>query len=69
MALADGSGGFLTAKLRLDNFGTSGAAGGWSSDDLFHREVVDVSGDGRADIVGFGAAGVYVATSLNNWTA
>ncbi|WP_245238793.1 FG-GAP repeat domain-containing protein [Methylobacterium platani] len=69
VALADGSGGFLTAKLRLDNFGTSGAAGGWSSDDLFHREVVDVSGDGRADIVGFGAAGVYVATSLNNWTA
>jgi hypothetical protein len=32
-----------------------------SSDDLYPRGLADVNGDGRADIVGFGADGVYVA--------
>ena len=34
---------------------------GWSSDDLYPRELADVNGDGLADIVGFGIAGVTVA--------
>ncbi len=37
------------------------SAGGWSSDNTFHRELADVNGDGRADIVGFGNAGMYVS--------
>src|SRR5690606_7457192 len=37
------------------------AVGGWSDDDRYPRQVADVNGDGRADIVGFGEAGVYVA--------
>src|SRR5262245_54760316 len=36
-------------------------AGGWSNDNTYPRELADVNGDGKADIVGFGAAGVYVS--------
>lgn len=36
---------------------------GWLSDDVYHRELADVNGDGRADIVAFGEAGVFVAMS------
>jgi len=43
------------------NFGTDAAAGGWETFDKFPRTSADVNGDGRADIVGFGGAGVYVA--------
>ena len=41
-------------------------AGGWSSDDLYKRELADVNGDGMADIVGFGHAGVYVSLATGN---
>ena len=37
------------------------AGGGWTSQDLYPRELADVNADGRADIVAFGSAGVYVA--------
>jgi hypothetical protein len=53
----DGS--FQAPSFELAAFGP--AAGGWTSDDLYPRELADVNGDGRADIVGFGNAGVYVA--------
>ena len=46
-------------ELALSEFGRG--AGGWSSADAFPRRVGDVNGDGRADIVGFGEAGTYVA--------
>jgi len=39
-------------------------ASGWTSQDQYPRELADVNFDGRADIVGFGQAGVWV--SLNN---
>jgi Ca2+-binding RTX toxin-like protein len=46
--------------------------GGWNSFDAYPRQVADVNGDGRADIVGFGGDGVYVAlsngTTFNNAT-
>ncbi|ABW26279.1 FG-GAP-like repeat-containing protein [Acaryochloris marina] len=34
---------------------------GFSSEDLFSRQVADVNGDGRADIIGFGNSAVAVA--------
>jgi hypothetical protein len=39
------------------------AAGGWSSDDLYKRELADVNGDHMADIVGFASSGVYGSQS------
>ncbi|MGL4441236.1 MAG: hypothetical protein ACRCUE_18420, partial [Bosea sp. (in: a-proteobacteria)] len=45
----------------IASFGTSLAAGGWSSDNQYHRELADVNNDGRADIIGFGGAGTFVA--------
>ena len=36
-------------------------SGGWDSFDKYPRQVADVNGDGRADIVGFGSGGVAVA--------
>ena len=36
---------------------------GWSSQNIFPRFLADVSGDGKADLVGFGSNGVYVSTS------
>jgi hypothetical protein len=60
-SLATAGGHFAAPTFELAAFGTM--AGGWSSDNIYPREVADVNGDGRADIVGFGADGVYV--SLN----
>ena len=59
VSLAIAEGFFDRPTFELANFGTN--AGGWSSDDTYPRELADVNGDGRADIVGFGAAGVYVS--------
>ncbi|WP_051909764.1 FG-GAP-like repeat-containing protein [Neorhizobium galegae] len=42
-------------------FGHSAEAGGWASASQGPREVADVNGDGRVDIVGFGANGPEVA--------
>jgi hypothetical protein len=39
------------------------AAGGWTSQDKYPRTLADVNGDGRADVVGFAASGVYVSLS------
>ncbi len=56
--LADGS--FEAPGLVITNFGYD--AGGWRVDQ-HPRFLADTTGDGRADIVGFGNAGVYVARS------
>ena len=42
------------------------SAGGWTSQDLYPRFVADVNGDHRADVVGFGAGGVYVSLSTGS---
>jgi len=60
-ALANGDGTFAAASLALNSFGASAAGGGWSSDGLYPRLAADVTGDGLADIIGFGGAGVYLA--------
>ena len=44
------------------------ALDGWNSFDRFPRQLADVNGDGRADIVGFGANGVGVALGQSNGT-
>jgi hypothetical protein len=54
-------GAFAAPVFALANFGT--AAGGWTNFETYPREVADVNGDGRADIIGFGGAGVYVSYS------
>ena len=66
VARAVGGGNFGPAQLLSGEFGTSNASGGWVSQDLFPRKVADVDGDGghRADIVGFGGNGVFVAQSF-----
>ena len=61
VSLATGNGHFAAPTYELAAFGP--AVGGWSSDNLYKRELADVNGDGTADIVGFGNAGVYVSQS------
>jgi hypothetical protein len=58
VALGRADGGFDPVQFRLADFGYE--AGGWRVD-RHPRLLADVNGDGRADIVGFGDAGVYVA--------
>jgi uncharacterized protein (DUF2147 family) len=61
------SGGYFADPIvGVNAFGASASGGGWSSDNLYHREVADVNGDGKADIVGFGSSGVYVALATSN---
>ena len=61
MSRNNGNGTFQPPQLVVANFGYN--AGGWRVDQ-HPRFLADLTGDGRADIVGFGDAGVYV--SLNN---
>jgi hypothetical protein len=59
VSLATAGGHFAMPTFELAAFGVN--AGDWTSADLFPRELADVNADGRADIVGFGADGVFVA--------
>ena len=59
IALAMGNGNFAAPQLQVSDFGNT--IGGWSSQTIFPRIVADVSGDQRADIVGFGDGGVFAA--------
>jgi Tol biopolymer transport system component len=63
MALGQSDGTFAQPAFGIRNFGSSDAAGGWSSNNLYPRFAADVNGDDRADIVGFAASGVFVALS------
>lgn len=60
VALANANGTFGSAILAPSEFGRSAAAGGWASMNLYPRALADANGDQRADIVGFGEAGVWV---------
>jgi hypothetical protein len=62
-AQADGT--FTAPQLVVNNFGYD--AGGWRVDQ-HPRFLADTAGDGRADIVGFGNAGVWVSRALANGT-
>jgi len=61
VALGKGDGTFFDPILASNGFGSTAAAGGWKTNDAAPRILADVNGDGRADIIGFGDAGAYVA--------
>lgn len=61
VSLAQAGGGYGPMYLANNYFGAGAAGGGWSTDDRYHRELADVNGDGRHDVVGFGSDGVFVA--------
>ena len=63
-ALGNGDGTFAAAKYVLANFGVNQ---GWTVDN-HPRFLVDTTGDGRPDIVGFGDAGVWVAKNNGDGT-
>ncbi|WP_338502866.1 VCBS repeat-containing protein [Sphingomonas kaistensis] len=65
VSLSNGDGTFAPMFFALNDFGL---AQGWSSQTFFKRLVGDVNGDNRADIVGFGTAGVYVALGRSDGT-
>ncbi|MGV9195233.1 FG-GAP-like repeat-containing protein [Microbacterium sp. MC2] len=61
--VAAGSGGSFDSPRRwVTGFGTQH---GWRTG-IHHRVVVDVTGDGRPDVVGFADAGVYVARNTGS---
>jgi photosystem II stability/assembly factor-like uncharacterized protein len=64
-ATSKSDGTFAAPRLLLADFGTQ--AGGWQVD-KHPRFVADLTGDGRADIVGFGDAGVYIARNNGDGT-
>ena len=61
----NGDGTFQPPAKVVDNFGYD--AGGWRVE-RHPRFVVDLTGDGRADIVGFGNAGVWVSRNNGDGT-
>lgn len=65
VSLFKGNGTFADMIFALEDFGRDQ---GWSSQDEFPRLLGDVNGDGRADIVGIGIAGVYVAYGQSDGT-
>ena len=52
-------------KLAVNSFSSSQ---GWSSFDQYPRQLADVNGDARADIVGFGYDAVYVSLGQSDGT-
>ena len=65
VALSNGNGTFQPMVRVVDDFGYR--AGGWRMDSHL-RLLADLTGDGTADIVGFGSAGVHVAVNRGDGT-
>src|SRR5262245_23608531 len=67
-SLGTGLGNFAAPQFKLAAFS---AAQGWTSQDQYPRALADVNADFQGDIVGFGAAGVYVSlgTGSGNFAA
>ncbi|NJO41205.1 MAG: calcium-binding protein [Cyanobacteria bacterium RU_5_0] len=66
VALGQANGTFGSATVAHNGFNET--LGGWNSFDRFPRQVADINGDGRADIVGFGQNAVYAALGQANGT-
>ena len=62
VSLATAGGHFAAPTLEVAAFGVG--AGDWSTDNTYPRELADVTGDGKADIIGFGYAGLYESESF-----
>ena len=62
--MSNGDGSFQAPKLAVNNLGYNQ---GWRIDQN-PRFVADVTGDGKADIIGFGNDGVWVALNNGNGT-
>ena len=58
--MASGGGGFGAAQFAVANFGYD--VGNWRVEST-PRMVADITGDGKADIVGFGNDGVWTAVA------
>jgi hypothetical protein len=71
VSLATGNGHFASPISVTATFGFLAGAGGWTSQDQYPRLLADVNGDGKADIVGFGAdmAIVSLATGGGQFAA
>lgn len=63
VSLNDGEGNFDDPYLAVNTFGYE--AGGWRVS-RHPRMLAELDGDGQADVVGFGNAGVYVALNLGD---
>ncbi|WP_190234120.1 bluetail domain-containing putative surface protein [Nostoc sp. 'Peltigera membranacea cyanobiont' 213] len=63
VALGQTDGKFVSSNILFNDYTT-----GWSNFNIMPRQVADVNGDGRADIVGFGSNAVYVALGQDNGT-
>jgi Ca2+-binding RTX toxin-like protein len=66
VSLGQVDGTFGAAIFAHNDFNVIG--GGWTSFDKYPRQVADVNGDGRADIVGFGQDNVYITFGQANGT-
>jgi phospholipase C len=64
VARGNGDGTFLPVELALDNFGYNQ---GWRVQE-HPRYMVDLNGNGKADIIGFGDAGVWTAMNKGDGT-
>jgi hypothetical protein len=65
VSLNSGNGTFAAPQRVVANFGYN--AGGWRVE-KHPRFLADLTGDGRADIVGFGQPGVWVSLNTGNGT-
>ena len=55
-------------SLGYAGFGYAPEAGGWADNTIYPRGVADIDGDGRADLIGFGSAGLFAALSNGDGT-
>lgn len=63
VALGRADGGFTTAVASHVGFTRNT---GWTNQDAYTRQLADVNGDGKADIVGFADDGVYVSLATGD---
>jgi len=65
VSLSNGDGTFAPFQVGINNFSQ---AQGWTSQDALPRQIADVNGDGRDDIVGFGLFETFVSLSRGDGT-
>ena len=61
-SLSSGSS-FEQGAILIAAYGSGSGAGSWPGHNLNPRAMADISGDGKPDIVGFGANGTYISLS------